>query len=62
MNVYRFPGHELTFWVAPSDEDVALDTRFGGPDYGLPDAATLGAIHRGGVPALNAYSFLFRNG
>jgi 1-aminocyclopropane-1-carboxylate deaminase len=84
-------------------EDVVLDTRFGGPEYGLPNPGTLEAIrlcarqegmltdpvyegksmhgmiervrrgefppgsrvlyaHLGGVPALNAYSFLFRNG
>jgi len=86
-----------------TDEDVILDTRFGGPEYGLPNAGTLDAIrlcarqegmltdpvyegksahamiemvregafpggsrvlyaHLGGVPALNAYSFLFRDG
>ena len=85
------------------DEDVVLDTRYGGPEYGLPNDGTLEAIrlcartegmltdpvyegksmhgmidrvrrgefergarvlyaHLGGVPALNAYSFLFRNG
>ncbi|HTR56560.1 MAG TPA: 1-aminocyclopropane-1-carboxylate deaminase [Casimicrobiaceae bacterium] len=90
-------GREIT------DADVVLDTRFGGPEYGLPNAGTLEAIrlcarqegmltdpvyegksahgmiemvreggfpagsrvlyaHLGGVPALNAYSFLFRNG
>jgi 1-aminocyclopropane-1-carboxylate deaminase len=83
--------------------DIVLDTRFGGPEYGLPNAGTLEAIrlcaqkegvltdpvyegkslhgmihmvrqgefpagskvlyaHLGGQPALNAYSFLFRNG
>jgi len=86
-----------------SEDDVVLDTRFGGPAYGLPNDGTLDAIrlcarqegmltdpvyegksmhgmiemvrrgefapgskvlyaHLGGVPALNAYSFLFRNG
>ncbi len=85
------------------DDDVVLDTRYGGPEYGLPNEGTLDAIrlcarlegvltdpvyegksmhgmidmvrngefpagskvlyaHLGGVPALNAYSFLFRNG
>jgi 1-aminocyclopropane-1-carboxylate deaminase len=85
------------------DEDVVLDTRYGGPEYGLPSEGTLEAIrlcarlegvltdpvyegksmhgmidlvrrgefppgskvlyaHLGGVPALSAYSFLFRNG
>jgi 1-aminocyclopropane-1-carboxylate deaminase len=84
-------------------DDVVLDTRYGGPEYGLPSEGTLEAIrlcarqegmltdpvyegksmhgmidmvrkgefpagsrvlyaHLGGVPALNAYSFLFRNG
>ena len=84
-------------------KDVVLDTRYGGPEYGLPNEGTLEAIrlcarqegmltdpvyegksmdgmidmvrrgefpegsrvlyaHLGGVPALNAYSFLFRNG
>jgi 1-aminocyclopropane-1-carboxylate deaminase len=83
--------------------DVILDSRYGGPAYGLPNEGTLQAIrlcarqegmltdpvyegksmhgmidlvsrgeippgskvlyaHLGGVPALNAYSFLFRNG
>jgi len=86
-----------------TESDVVLDTRFGGPEYGLPSEGTLEAIrlcarqegmltdpvyegksmqgmiemvrsgefpegskvlyaHLGGVPALNAYSFLFRNG
>lgn len=85
------------------DADVVLDTRYGGPEYGLPSEGTLEAIrlsaktegmltdpvyegksmhgmidkvrrgefpegsrvlyaHLGGVPALNAYSFLFKNG
>lgn len=86
-----------------TEADVVLDTRYGGPEYGLPNDGTLEAIrlcarqegmltdpvyegksmhgmidmvrngefpagskvlyaHLGGVPALNAYSFLFRNG
>ncbi|CAN7600005.1 1-aminocyclopropane-1-carboxylate deaminase [Variovorax sp. LjRoot290] len=86
-----------------TEQDVILDTRYGGPEYGLPNEGTLEAIrlcarqegmltdpvyegksmhgmidrvrrgefapgskvlyaHLGGVPALNAYSFLFRNG
>ncbi|WP_076998287.1 1-aminocyclopropane-1-carboxylate deaminase [Variovorax sp. KK3] len=86
-----------------AERDVVLDTRYGGPEYGLPSEGTLEAIrlcarqegmltdpvyegksmhgmidkvrrgefepgskvlyaHLGGVPALNAYSFLFRNG
>jgi len=85
------------------EQDVVLDSRYGGPEYGLPSEATLEAIrlcarqegmltdpvyegksmqgmidkvrrgefpegsrvlyaHLGGVPALSAYSFLFRNG
>src|SRR4051812_37357950 len=83
--------------------DIVLDERYGGPEYGLPNDGTLEAIrlcarqeamltdpvyegksahgmidrvrkgefpagsrvlyaHLGGVPALNAYSFIFRNG
>lgn len=90
-------GREIT------QDDVVLDTRFGGPEYGLPNEGTLEAIrlcaklegvltdpvyegksmdgmismvrngefpegskvlyaHLGGVPALNAYSYIFRNG
>jgi 1-aminocyclopropane-1-carboxylate deaminase len=90
-------GREIT------DNDVVLDTRYGGPEYGLPSEGTLEAIrlcaklegmltdpvyegksmqgmigmvrggefpegskvlyaHLGGVPALNGYSFIFRNG
>lgn len=86
-----------------TEDDVVFDTRYGGPEYGLPNEGTLEAIrlcarqegmltdpvyegksmhgmidrvrggefpegarvlyaHLGGVPALNAYSFLFRNG
>ncbi|MCO8160906.1 1-aminocyclopropane-1-carboxylate deaminase [Pseudomonas sp. 21LCFQ010] len=86
-----------------NDADVVLDTRFGGPEYGLPSDGTLQAIrlcarlegvltdpvyegksmhgmiemvrnnefpegsrvlyaHLGGVPAINAYSFLFKDG
>jgi 1-aminocyclopropane-1-carboxylate deaminase len=84
-------------------DDVVLDTRYGGPAYGIPSAGTNEAIrlsaqlegmmtdpvyegksmqgmidmisreeipagsrvlyaHLGGVPAINAYSFLYRNG
>jgi 1-aminocyclopropane-1-carboxylate deaminase len=86
-----------------ADQDIVLDARFGGPEYGLPSEDTLAAMrlcarqegmltdpvyegksmqgmidkvrrgefpagsrvlyaHLGGVPALNAYSFIFRNG
>ncbi|MBP7492733.1 MAG: pyridoxal-phosphate dependent enzyme, partial [Rhodoferax sp.] len=86
-----------------SEDDVVLDARYGGPEYGLPNEGTLEAIrlcarqegmltdpvyegksmhgmidrvrngefpegsrvlyaHLGGVPALSAYSFIFRNG
>ena len=82
---------------------MVLDTRYGGPSYGIPSADTNAAIrlaarlegmvtnpvyegksmqgmidmirreeipagsrvlyaHLGGVPAINAYSFLYRNG
>lgn len=84
-------------------DDVVLDTRYGGPSYGIPSEGTNEAIrlaarlegmmtdpvyegksmqgmidmirreeipagsrvlyaHLGGVPAINAYSFLYRNG
>ncbi|EIN03908.1 1-aminocyclopropane-1-carboxylate deaminase [Punctularia strigosozonata HHB-11173 SS5] len=90
-------GREIT------EEDIVLDTRFGGPEYGLPNDGTMEAIrlcartegvltdpvyegksmdgmiqmvrngefpegskvlyaHLGGVPALSAYSYLFREG
>jgi 1-aminocyclopropane-1-carboxylate deaminase len=90
-------GREIT------DKDVVLETRYGGPEYGLPSEGTVEAIrlcaklegiltdpvyegksmqgmidmvrrgefpegskvlyaHLGGVPSLNAYSFIFRNG
>jgi 1-aminocyclopropane-1-carboxylate deaminase len=90
-------GREIT------EQDIVLDARYGGPEYGLPNNGTLEAIrlcarqegmltdpvyegksmhgmidmvrngefppgsrvlyaHLGGVPALNAYSFLFRDG
>jgi len=86
-----------------AEQDIVLDARYGGPEYGLPNSGTLEAIrlcarqegmltdpvyevksmhgmiemlrnnefppgsrvlyaHLGGVPALNAYSFLFRSG
>ncbi|WP_354685793.1 1-aminocyclopropane-1-carboxylate deaminase [Cupriavidus necator] len=86
-----------------AEKDVVLDTRYGGPEYGLPSEGTLEAIrlcarlegvmtdpvyegksmhgmidmvrrgefpegsrvlyaHLGGAPALNAYSFLFKDG
>jgi 1-aminocyclopropane-1-carboxylate deaminase len=86
-----------------TEDDVVLDTRYGGPEYGLPSEGTLEAIrlcarlegvltdpvyegksmqgmldlvrrreipqgsrvlyvHLGGVPALSAYSSIFRNG
>lgn len=86
-----------------TEADIILDTRYGGPAYGLPNEGTLEAIrlcarlegvltdpvyegksmqgmidkirrkefpkgskvlyaHLGGVPALNAYSYIFRNG
>jgi 1-aminocyclopropane-1-carboxylate deaminase len=86
-----------------TEQDIVIDERYGGPEYGLPNEGTLEAIrlcarteamltdpvyegksahgmidmvrrgefpegsrvlyaHLGGVPALNAYSFIFRNG
>ncbi|OJD33690.1 1-aminocyclopropane-1-carboxylate deaminase [Diplodia corticola] len=86
-----------------TEADVVLDTRFGGPEYGLPNDGTMEAIrlcartegmltdpvyegksmdgmismvrngefpegsrvlyaHLGGVPALSAYSYLFKEG
>ena len=104
------PAHRAAYrrgWsssgVRSREQDVVLDARYGGPEYGLPNDGTLEAIrlcarqegmltdpvyegksmhgmidmvrngefppgskvlyaHLGGVPALNAYSFLFRNG
>ncbi len=104
--VLRIAQHTAKLVNLPTEitaKDVILDTRFGGPEYGLPSEGTLEAIrlcarqegmltdpvyegksmhgmiekvrlgefppgskvlyaHLGGVPALNAYSFLFRNG
>jgi len=103
LRIARNTAELVSLGRAITDEDVVLDTRFGGPEYGLPSAGTLEAIrlcarqegmltdpvyegksmhgmidrvrrgefpagskvlyaHLGGVPALNAYSFLFRNG
>ena len=31
------------------DEDIVIDPRFCGPDYGLPDEATIAAIRDGGA-------------
>jgi 1-aminocyclopropane-1-carboxylate deaminase len=103
LRIAQHTAELVSLGRAITDEDVVLDTRFGGPEYGLPNAGTLEAIrlcarqegmltdpvyegksmhamiemvrqgefpegskvlyaHLGGVPALNAYSFLFRNG
>lgn len=103
LRIARHTAELVDLGRAITDSDVVLDTRYGGPEYGLPSAGTLEAIrlcarqegmltdpvyegksmhgmidkvrrgefpagskvlyaHLGGVPALNAYSFLFRNG
>ncbi len=103
LRIARQTGDLVGLDRAIREDDVVLDTRFGGPEYGLPNEGTLEAIrlgarlegmltdpvyegkslhgmiervrlgefpagskvlyaHLGGVPALNAYSFLFRNG
>jgi len=103
LRIARHTGELVELGRAITENDVVLDERYGGPEYGLPNAGTLEAIrlcarqegmltdpvyegksmhgmidmvrrgefpagsrvlyaHLGGVPALNAYSFLFRNG
>jgi 1-aminocyclopropane-1-carboxylate deaminase len=103
LRIARHTAELVDLGRAIVDADIVLDTRYGGPEYGLPNAGTLEAIrlcarsegmltdpvyegksmhglidkvrrgefppgsrvlyaHLGGVPALNAYSFLFRNG
>ncbi len=103
MRIARHTAELVGLGREIAEKDVVLDTRFGGPEYGLPSEGTLEAIrlcarqegmltdpvyegksmhgmiemvrggefpagskvlyaHLGGVPALNAYSFLFRNG
>jgi len=103
LRIARHTAGRVDLGLEIADADVVLDTRYGGPEYGLPSEGTLEAIrlcarqegmltdpvyegksmhgmidrvrlgefpqgsrvlyaHLGGVPALNAYSFLFRNG
>lgn len=103
LRIARHTAELVELGRAIDDQDVVLDTRYGGPEYGLPNEGTMEAIrlcarteamltdpvyegksmhgmidmvskgefpggsrvlyaHLGGVPAINAYSFLFRNG
>lgn len=103
LRIARATGELVELGRPIVDADIVLDTRYGGPEYGLPNEGTLEAIrlcarmegmltdpvyegksmhgmidkvrrgefpkgsrvlyaHLGGVPALNAYSFIFRNG
>lgn len=103
LRIARHTAELVELGRAITEEDVVLDERYGGPEYGLPNEGTMEAIrlcarteamltdpvyegksaagmidmvrkgefpegsrvlyaHLGGVPALNAYSFLFRNG
>ncbi|HSV46432.1 MAG TPA: 1-aminocyclopropane-1-carboxylate deaminase [Ramlibacter sp.] len=103
LRIARNTAELVELGRAITANDVVLDERYGGPEYGLPSEGTLEAIrlcarqegmltdpvyegksmqgmidmvrrgefpegsrvlyaHLGGVPALNAYSFLFRNG
>lgn len=103
LRIAQHTAQQVELGRAITSADVVLDTRYGGPEYGLPTDGTLEAIrlcarlegvltdpvyegksmqgmidkvrreefpagsrvlyaHLGGVPALNAYSFLFRNG
>ena len=103
LRIARNTAQQVELGQDIAEDDVVLDTRYGGPEYGLPSSGTLEAIrlcarlegvltdpvyegksmhgmidrvrrgefppgskvlyaHLGGVPALSAYSFLFRNG
>jgi 1-aminocyclopropane-1-carboxylate deaminase len=103
LRIARNTARQVELSQEIADDDVVLETRYGGPEYGLPSDGTLEAIrlcarlegvltdpvyegksmhgmldlvrrgefpagskvlyaHLGGVPALNAYSFLFRDG
>ena len=103
LRIARHTAELVALGHTISEDDVVLDARFGGPEYGLPNEGTLEAIrlcarqegmltdpvyegksmhgmidmvrngefpegsrvlyaHLGGVPALSAYSFIFRNG
>jgi 1-aminocyclopropane-1-carboxylate deaminase len=103
LRIARNTAQQVELSAEIGDDDVVLETGYGGPEYGLPSEGTLEAIrlcarlegvltdpvyegksmhgmidlvrrgefppgskvlyaHLGGVPALSAYSFLFRNG
>lgn len=103
LRIARSTAQRVELGLEISEDDVVLETRYGGPEYGLPSEGTLEAIrlcarlegiltdpvyegksmhgmidlvlrgefpagskvlyaHLGGVPALSAYSFLFRDG
>lgn len=103
LEIARKTAKLVELGVEIQDEDVVLDSRFGGPEYGIPNEGTLEAIrlsarteamltdpvyegksmdgmiqmvrngefeegsnvlyvHLGGVPAINAYSYLFKEG
>ncbi|HVE06935.1 MAG TPA: 1-aminocyclopropane-1-carboxylate deaminase [Paraburkholderia sp.] len=103
LRIARSTAEQVDLGRSIAATDVVLDTRYGGPEYGLPNDGTLEAIrlcarlegmltdpvyegksmhgmidkvrrgefprgakvlyaHLGGVAALSAYSFIFRNG
>jgi 1-aminocyclopropane-1-carboxylate deaminase len=103
LRIARNTARQIELGQEIAEDDVVLDARYGGPEYGLPSDGTLEAIrlcarlegvltdpvyegksmhgmidrvrrgefppgsrvlyaHLGGVPALSAYSFPFRNG
>lgn len=103
LRIARNTAQQIELGREIAEDDVVLDARYGGPEYGLPSDGTLEAIrlcarlegvltdpvyegksmhgmidrvrrgefpqgsrvlyaHLGGVPALSAYSFPFRNG
>jgi 1-aminocyclopropane-1-carboxylate deaminase len=103
LRIARNTAQQIELGQEIAEDDVVLDARYGGPEYGLPSEGTLEAIrlcarlegvltdpvyegksmhgmidrvrrgefpqgskvlyaHLGGVPALSAYSFPFRNG
>lgn len=103
LRIARSTAQQIELDNEIAADDVVLETRYGGPEYGLPSEGTLEAIrlcarlegvmtdpvyegksmqgmidlvqrrefpagsrvlyaHLGGVPALSAYSFSFRNG
>jgi 1-aminocyclopropane-1-carboxylate deaminase/D-cysteine desulfhydrase-like pyridoxal-dependent ACC family enzyme len=65
MNFAKYPHHPLTFGPSPIQPlrrlgDTLVSTGWIQPNQTRQVAAV--AAHLGGVPALNAYSLLFRNG